>query len=103
PHATRVALHQRRDGVQRVEQEVRIELHAERVETRFGELRAELARDANRLFPLRAKTQRERAREAGGEHAHIHDEMIEEPGPKPRKARRHAWSSSAPSHSRRKQ
>jgi hypothetical protein len=42
PHAARVAFHQRRDRVQRIEEKVRVELHAQGVEPRFGELCTEL-------------------------------------------------------------
>ena len=33
----RIALHLRRDGVERIEEEMRVELHAQRIEARLGE------------------------------------------------------------------
>ena len=68
-----IALDQRRDGVQRVEEEVRVELHPQRVQPRLGELRLQL-RGLRLLLPL---AQEELAREAGGQHGEVDEQLIE--------------------------
>ena len=77
PHAARVALDERRDGVERVEEEVRVELRAQRVEPRLGEL----VRELDRLLTPRAEAQRVGARDADGDDAEGEDERVEEPEP----------------------
>ena len=47
-----VAVHQRRDGVERVEQEVRVQLALQRLQLRFGEPRLELRRRDGALLRL---------------------------------------------------
>src|SRR5581483_11718813 len=73
PNAAWIPLHERRDGVQGIEEKMRIQLHAERVEARFGELRSKLRRHAKRLLTLRAIPKRVRACNARGEHAEVRD------------------------------
>jgi hypothetical protein len=89
-HAARVALDERRDGVQGVEQEVRVELTTQGVEPRFGELTGEL----DRLFAPRPESQRVRAGHAGRGDAEREDERVEKGEPQRRSA---AAASAAPS------
>jgi hypothetical protein len=82
PHAFRVALHQRRDRVQRVEEKVRVHLRAQRRETRVGQLRLQVrgvGLQARRFLAARAITQEVVACEGRGEHRAIDDVLVHEP------------------------
>src|SRR5436190_3576850 len=95
-HAARVALDERGDGVEGVEQEVRVELTAEGVEPCLGELTREL----DRLVAARTESQRIRARHAGGDDAEGEDERVEETEPEAHGVGRSASSAAASAPSR---
>jgi len=80
-HAAWVALHQAGNGVQRVEQEMRVQLRAERVKPRAGELCLEtrgVRGERHRFFQPRLVPEVVVARERGAEHRDVHHEIIEE-------------------------
>ena len=80
-HATRVALDQRRNRVQRVEQKMGIELRVEGRQLRFSELRLELrgfCLQNCRLVFARAKPQEVIASESSSEHPPKKNEVIED-------------------------
>ena len=74
PHARGVALDEGGDGVEGVEEEVRIELHPQGVEPRFGQL----CLQRGRLARADLIAEEVLAREAGREHRQVRDELIEE-------------------------
>ena len=74
PNPRRIALDEGRNRVQGVEEEMRIHLHAQRVETRFGQLCLQLDR-----LPLPALIAQEVfAREARRQDGEKHQELIHE-------------------------
>jgi len=82
PHAARVALDQRGHGVQRVEQEVRVDLAAQRRQPRLGQLGAELrgfGLQARGLVLPGAVAVLRVARHAGGHDPRVHDHLAQEP------------------------
>jgi len=81
-HAARVALHERRHRVQRVEQEVRVQLRTQHREPRLRELRLQLCRlrgQPNGLVVPRSISREDVARDTRREHCEIHGEVIEKP------------------------
>src|SRR5690606_31248302 len=82
PDAARIALHQRGNRVQRIEEEVWVELRTEGRKPRVGELCPKLRRlslEPDGLFPARPVTQEVIARDAAGEHRDVDDELVDEP------------------------
>ncbi len=81
PNAAGIALDEGADGVERVEEEVRVELHPERREPGGGELGFEprgLGEEARGLGLPLAEAEEVVAREAGGEEREVDHEFVEE-------------------------
>src|SRR5262249_11715934 len=82
PHTARIALNQRRDGVQRIEQKVRVQLRAQRSKARIRELRLQLCGlglQQDRLLAAGLIAQEVVARDTACEHRDEHQEVVHEP------------------------
>jgi len=82
PHAPRIAFHQRRYGVQRVEQEVRVQLHAQCRQPRIGQLRLQLrglGLQPHGLFTSHLVAPEVVAGETGRQYRDEDDEFVHEP------------------------
>ncbi len=82
PDAPRIAFHQRRNGMQGVEQEVGVQLSPQRSKSRIRELRLQLRRlglQQDRLLTAGLVAQEVVARDAARQHGDEHQEVVHEP------------------------